>query len=120
MKKVVYLVLIIIMIPFMVNAKEITSECKITIDSMQNKKIKGNNYNTYIKEIVIDEAQDFDVRALEILARHIRYICISADFDQQMYSGRIQNENTLLNLLGYFGKQINLHHLIFWYSKFLF
>ena len=50
MKKVVYLVLIIIMIPFMVNAKEITSECKITIDSMQNKKIKDNNYNTYISE----------------------------------------------------------------------
>ena len=41
MKKVVYLVLIIIIIPFTVNAKEITSECKITIDSMQNKKIKN-------------------------------------------------------------------------------
>ena len=72
-------------------------------------KFQKYHENTY--EIIIDEAQDFDVRALEILARNIRYICISADFDQQMYGGRIQNENTLLNLLGYFGKQINLHHL---------
>ena len=65
--------------------------------------------NTY--EIIIDEAQDFDVRALEILAKNVRYVCISADFDQQMYYGRIQNENTLLNLLSCFRRQINLHHL---------
>ena len=46
MKKIFYVVLFIILIPFTVNAGEITSECKITIDYAQQKKLKDNDYNT--------------------------------------------------------------------------
>ena len=103
MKKIFYVVLFIILIPFTVNAGEITSECKITIDYAHQKKLKDNDYNTYItaerhKYIVVECPTD------------IKYLYIK--YHDHSVKGKILFENyeNAIGVKGYLHELVKINN----------
>lgn len=58
-------------------------------------KAKADKYKNVIYEVIIDEAQDLEAEAFEILAPNVPYLSISADFNQQLYKNRVKSKEEI-------------------------
>lgn len=83
-------------------------------------------FSSYVKkhgqmldEIIVDEAQDLESIPLEMMIFNSKKVSICADFNQQMYNNRVENEQTIRSILDRYNKEEARYELkrIFRYSR---
>ncbi|WP_086236048.1 DNA/RNA helicase domain-containing protein [Campylobacter devanensis] len=74
-------------------------------------KAKADKYNNVIYEVIIDEAQDLEAEAFEILAPNVPYLSISADFNQQLYKNRVKSKEEIDAILSKYNRRTQEFHL---------
>ncbi|WP_180380855.1 DNA/RNA helicase domain-containing protein [Campylobacter lanienae] len=74
-------------------------------------KAKADKYKNVIYEVIIDEAQDLEAEAFEILAPNVPYLSISADFNQQLYKNRVKSKDEIDAILSKYNRRTQEFHL---------